>query len=76
MMEINENNVSTIASMIWGVVISPALISYGISIDNTVGSAIVAGFIMLCLLIWSARNPNEIGAFGNNPTDEVGVDDV
>ena len=64
-----QGNVSTIATMVWGAIISPILISYGISIDNGVGTAIVSGFILLCLLIWSAINPNSLGIFGNKKAE-------
>lgn len=67
-MEINQGNVSTIATMVWGAIISPILVSYGISIDNGVGTAIVSGIILLILLIWSAFNPNGMKIFGNDPT--------
>jgi uncharacterized membrane protein YfcA len=70
-MEIDVNNISTIASMVWGVIISPILIAYGVSIDNVVGTSIVSGFILLCLLVWSACNPNKMKIFGN----KQGVDD-
>ena len=70
-MEIDVGNVSTIATMVWGVIISPILISYGIILDNGVGTAIVSGFILLCLLVWSACNPNSMKIFGNNKTTPV-----
>lgn len=72
MMEFNENNVSTIASWIWAVIVSPILVSYGISIDQGLGTGIISGIILLGLLVWSAKNPNTIVAFGNgdNPVTE------
>lgn len=76
-MDIDVGNVSTIATMIWGTIISPILISYGVVIDNVVGTAIVSGFILLCLLIWSACNPNNMKIFGNNkPQTAVGGEPV
>jgi len=70
-MEINQGNVSTIATMVWGAIISPILISYGITIDNGVGTAIVSGIILLILLIWSAFNPNQMGIFNNSPKNTI-----
>jgi hypothetical protein len=64
----DQGNISTIASMVWAMIISPILISYGIEVDNVMGTAIVSGFILLCLLIWSACNPNSMGIFGNKKT--------
>ena len=73
-MDIDVGNVSTIATMIWGVIISPILISYGVVIDNAIGTAVVSGLILLVLLIWSACNPNSLGIFGNKK-DEPPIDD-
>lgn len=67
MIEINQGNISTIATIAWGSIISPILISYGITIDAGVGTAILSGIILLILLLWSAFNPNQMGIFGNKP---------
>lgn len=76
-MDIDVGNISTIATMVWAVIISPILISYGVIIDNAVGTAIVSGFILLCLLIWSACNPNKMAIFGNKkPNTGVGGEPV
>ena len=73
-MEINENNISTVASMVFGVIIYPILLSFGVEIDQTLGTAIVGAIIMLCLLIWSAMNPNKMKLFGNQPvTQDEGI---
>ena len=73
-MDIDVGNVSTIATMVWGVIISPILVSYGVVIDNAVGTAVISGLILLVLLIWSACNPNSLGVFGNKK-DEPPIDD-
>lgn len=74
-MEINENNISTIATMVWAGIINPILIYLGIQVDQVLGTAIVSAVILLGLLVWSAMNPNKIAAFGNKPVtpDDNGV---
>ena len=74
-MEIDVGNVSTIATMVWGSVISPILISIGVTVDNAVGTAIISGLILLCLLVWSACNPNSFGIFGNKKEKPLTIDD-
>ena len=69
MMEWNQNNISTIASMIAPFVIV-VLAKFGINVEQTVAIAFIGAVIELGLLIWSAKNPNEIAAFGNKPTDD------
>ena len=69
-MEIDVNNISTIASMIWGVIVYPILMAVGIEINQALGTAIIGAIILLGLLIWSARNPNKLGIFGNQPVTE------
>ena len=69
-MEIYVGDISTIATMVWGVIISPLLVAYGVIIDDPVGIAIVSGFILLCFLVWSACNPNKMRIFGNKPEDD------
>lgn len=71
-MEINEGNISTIASMVWAGVISPILIYFGIQVDNVFGTAIVSAVILVCILIWSAINPNSLKIFGNSVDEEGG----
>lgn len=71
-MEIDVNNISTMASMIWGVIVYPILMAIGIEINQGLGTAIIGAIILLGLLIWSARNPNTLGIFGNQPvTNDV-----
>lgn len=69
-MEIDVNNISTIASMIWGVIVYPILMAVGIEINQGLGTAIIGAIILLGLLIWSARNPNKLEIFGNQPVTE------
>lgn len=64
MIELNQNNISTIASMIWGA-LYPIISYFGIQIDNILGTNIIYAIILLVLLVWSALNPNELKVFGN-----------
>lgn len=48
---------------------------FGFDIDQTLLTMFLTGVIELIILIWSAKNPNTMGIFGNSePTDEL--DDV
>lgn len=69
-MEIDVNNISTMASMIWGVIVYPILMAVGIEINQGLGTAIIGAIILLALLIWSAMNPNTMETFGNGVTDD------
>ena len=75
----NVNNVSTLATTIWVSVIAPVLIAVGVNIDQTLGVAVITGILTVIFMIWNAKNPNTIEAFGNAPVDDcedtVGVDD-
>jgi len=75
----NVNNVSTLATTIWVSIIAPILIAVGVNIDQTLGVAVITGILTVIFMIWNAKNPNEIEAFGNAPVDQsddtVGVDD-
>lgn len=75
-MEINENNISTIATMVWASIINPILIYFGIQVDQVLGTAIVSAIILLGLLVWSAMNPNRMGIFGNKPQTLAGGEPV
>ena len=66
MMELNQNNISTISVLIY-IIISPILVKFGIDIDQTTFVGIMIPAIGLILALWSARNPNEIEALGNKP---------
>ena len=75
----NVNNVSTLATTIWVSIISPILVVCGVIIDQTLGVAVITGILTVVFMIWNAKNPNMIEAFGNAPVDQsddtVGVDD-
>lgn len=71
-MEFNQNNVSTIVSMIFPFV-SALLIRFGITVDQQILTAFLCAVVELCFLIWSARNPNEMAVFGNS--EPVTLDD-
>lgn len=75
----NVNNVSTLATTIWVSIIAPILVVCGVSIDQTLGVAIITGILTVIFMIWNAKNPNEIEAFGNAPVeceyDTAGVND-
>jgi len=75
----NVNNVSTLATTIWVSIIAPILVVCGVSIDQTLGVAVITGILTVVFMIWNAKNPNMIEAFGNAPVDQsddtVGVDD-
>lgn len=65
-MEINQGNISTIASMIWTSIVAPLLLYLGIQIDQGIGVGIVTAILTLAFLVWSAFNPNTMKLFGNN----------
>lgn len=69
-MEIDVNNISTMASMIWGVIVYPILMAVGIEINQALGTAIIGAIILLALLLWSAMNPNTMNIFNNGVTDD------
>ena len=66
-MDLNENNISTIVSMI------VPFLSYiicklcGFDIDQAMLAMFLTGVIELIILIWSAKNPNQMAIFGNAP---------
>ena len=67
----NVNNVSTLATTIWVSVIAPILLIFGVTIDQTVGVAVVTGILTFIFMIWNAYHPNEFEALGNKPDDPV-----
>lgn len=67
MMEFNINNVSTLGTFIWTMIIAPLLIAFGIEIDQGVGIGVVTAILTAIILVVNARNPNELGIFGNAP---------
>lgn len=68
-MEFNQNNISTISTMIAPFIVT-LLASFGINIDQTITIAFIGAIFELILLIWSAKNPNEMKVFGNEPVTE------
>ena len=66
MMDLNTNNISTIATWIV-VLIGPILTYYGYTVDQNTLIPIVTAIIGLGIAIWSSRNPNTIGVLGNGP---------
>lgn len=74
-MEYNQNNISTIISMIVPF-LSFLIAKYcGFDVDQAMLTMFLTGVVELIVLIWSARNPNTLGIFGNKKpaVDEVGV---
>ena len=67
----NVNNVSTLATTIWVSIIAPILVVCGVSIDQTLGVAIITGILTVIFMIWNAKNPNELEVLGNKPDDPV-----
>ena len=67
MMDLNANNISTIATWIV-VIIGPLLAYLGYNIDQNTLIPIVTAIIGLIIAVWSSRNPNTISALGNGPT--------
>jgi len=74
-MEFNQNNVSTIVSMIFPFV-SAVLIHFGITVDQQILTAFLCAVVELGFLIWSARNPNQMGIFGNKQPVTIEDDGV
>lgn len=76
MMEFNINNVSTLGTFIWTMIIAPLLIAFGIEIDQGVGIGVVTAILTAIILVVNARNPNELSIFGNAPADDDFDDDA
>ena len=64
MIEINKGNLTTIATWIY-ILISPILVEYGYSIDQTMFVGTFVGIVGLALAIYSSANPNEMEFLGN-----------
>lgn len=47
----------------------------GFDIDQAMLTMFITGVVELIILIWSAKNPNQIEAFGNKPVDPVTEED-
>ena len=79
-MELSQNNISTIVSMIVPFIAYVIAKLWGFDIDQATLTMFLTGVVELIVLIWSARNPNTLAIFGNNTSaeeidDEAGVDD-
>ena len=79
MMELNENNISTIVSMIVPFLTYLIAQIFGVTVDQAMLAMFLTAVIELVILIWSARNPNKLGIFGNSPVeleDDSAGDDI
>lgn len=80
MVELSQNNISTIVSMIVPFIAYVIAQVFGFNIDQAMLTMFLTGVVELIVLIWSAKNPNTFAVFGNSePADELeddaGVDD-
>ena len=66
-MEYSQNNISTIVSMIVPFLAYIIAKFCGFDIDQATLTMFITGVVELIILIWSARNPNTMKIFGNNP---------
>ena len=64
MIEINKGNLTSIATWIY-ILISPILVEYGYSIDQTMFVGAFVGIVGLALAIYSSANPNDMEILGN-----------
>lgn len=71
MMKLTTGNISTIAATIWTGIIAPLLIVFGISIDQGLGIGILTAILTVIVMIWNAKNPNQIALLGNAPETET-----
>lgn len=67
----DTNNISTIAMWIASI-ICPTIAAYGIIIDPTLMTTLIAAIINIIIAVWSSRNPNTFKFLGNNTDDEPG----
>ena len=72
-MELTQNNISTLTTMIYGTILLPILNGLGYVIDQQIGMAICSAIVMLALLIWNAKNPNTLSIFNN---EEPIIEDI
>ena len=74
-MELTENNISTIATMVFPFFAYVFAKYFSITIDQTMFVLGFTAVIEFILLIWSAKNPNTLAIFGNQKqqanTDET-----
>ena len=70
-MELTQNNISTIVTMIFPFIAALATKYLGVTLDQATFVAGISAIIELIFLVWSAKNPNTMGVFGNDkPTVE------
>ena len=70
-MELTQNNISTIVTMIFPFIAALATKYLGVTLDQATFVAGISAIIELIFLLWSAKNPNTMGVFGNDkPTVE------
>lgn len=60
----DTNNISTIAMWIASI-ICPMIAAYGIVIDPTLMTTLIAAIINIIIAVWSSRNPNTFKFLGN-----------
>ena len=79
-MEMSQNNISTIVSMIVPFLSFLIAQIFGFNIDQAMLTMFLTGVGEIIFVIWSARNPNTMAIFGNDASaveldDTVGVED-
>ena len=74
-MEFTENNISTIVSMIVPFIAYVIAKFCGFDLDEAMLTMFLTGVIELIVLIWSAKNPNTMGIFGNAKPVTIEADD-
>ena len=66
----DTNNISTIATFA-AICITGILAYFGYTVDQAQLAAVIMSVLTLCIAIWSSKNPNTLGVFGNDkPTVE------
>jgi len=73
-MDFDKNNLSTIFVFMY-MLISPILIKYGYDINQELFVSAMVAIVGLIGAIYSAMNPNKIGALGNAPEETGDADD-
>ena len=76
MMELNQNNISTIVSMIVPFLSYLIVQIFGVTVDQAMLAMFLTAVIELVFLIWSAKNPNELGIFGNKKITSATEDGI
>lgn len=70
-MELTQNNISTIVTMIFPFIAALATKYLGVTLDQATFVAGISAIIELIFLLWSAKNPNTMGVFGNDINQTV-----